>query len=170
MSTNYNFCADQTMLNTEEDFDSFIIRQNDIQRRALATKLASDGQGQWSDEDIELLLTELEIEVGEGTNRFLYEDERRVYCLFLSEAIEFKLVKSPDQIYDKIIWLWSTWEAISRATGKSWWNITEQEKYNLSLLSDNIGKYSLSYHVILGFSCFIYIIFIHYRSTIESKI
>lgn len=124
---------------SEEDLDTFVIKQRDKQRRAFATKLALNGQGQWADQDIELLLTELEIEVGEGTNRFLYEKERRVYCLFLSQVIEFQLSKSPDQIYDKIIWLWSTWEAISRATGKSWWNITEKEKYNLSLLFDNKG-------------------------------
>lgn len=128
---------------SDEDFDTFVIKLNDKKRRALATKLALDGQGQWTDKDIELLLQELEIEVGEGTNRFLYEDERRVYCIFLSQAIEFKYTKSPEQIYDKIIWLWSTWEAISRATGKSWWNTTEQEKQLLSLLVDNKGKITI---------------------------
>lgn len=128
---------------SDEDFDTFVIKLNDKKRRALATKLALDGQGQWTDKDIELLLQELEIEVGEGTNRFLYEDERRVYCIFLSQAIEFKYTKSPEQIYDKIIWLWSTWEAISRATGKSWWNTTEQEKQRLSLLIDNKGKITI---------------------------
>ncbi|KAG2206882.1 hypothetical protein INT47_007639 [Mucor saturninus] len=122
---------------SDDDFDTFVIKLDDKKRRALATKLALDGQGQWSDEDIELLLQELEIEVGEGTNRFLYEDERRLYCLFLSQAIPFEHTKSPEQIYDKILWLWSTWEAISRATGKSWWNTTEQEKQRLSLMADN---------------------------------
>lgn len=129
---------------SDEDFDTFVIKRNDKKRRALATRLALDGQGQWTDQDIELLLQELEIEVGEGTNRFLYDDERRVYCLFLSQAIPFEHTKSPEKIYDKILWLWSTWEAISRATGKSWWNTTEQEKQRLSLLANNQGNAKFS--------------------------
>lgn len=143
MSINMNNSSRELANGSDEDFDTFVIKLNDKKRRALATKLALDGQGQWTDKDIELLLQELEIEVGEGTNRFLYEDERRVYCIFLSQAIEFKYTKSPEQIYDKIIWLWSTWEAISRATGKSWWNTTEQEKQLLSLLVDNKGKITI---------------------------
>jgi hypothetical protein len=125
----------------EEDFDTFLIHHNDKHRRALASKIASsDRQNGWTDEDIELLLNELEIEVGEGTNRFVYEDERPLYCLYLSQNIEFEQPKSPEQIFDKILWLWSAWESISRATGKSWWNTTEQEKYEQSLLSENKGK------------------------------
>lgn len=132
--------ASQEYMNLEEDFDIYIISLKDRKRRTLASTLASHGQGQWSDKDIELLLEELEIEVGEGTNRFLYEDERKSYCMYLSQSLKFDVLKSPEQIYDKIIWLWSTWEAISRATGKSWWNISEHDKHELSLMLEDKGK------------------------------
>ncbi|KAI8640629.1 hypothetical protein BD408DRAFT_444966 [Parasitella parasitica] len=121
--------------NLEDGFDQFTTQRGDIQRRALANRLVDDEGLLWTDQDVDLLLNELEIEVGEGTNRFLYQDERVLYCHGLSQAIQFQQPRSPDQIHDKIIWLWTTWEAISRATGKSWWNISERDKYSLSLLS-----------------------------------
>lgn len=132
-STNHNICI------YRHEFDRNIKFVNDRKRRALAAELAMHGQGQWSDRDVELLLEELEIEVGEGTNRFLYEDERISYCLYLSQVIQFDDNKSADTIYEQIIWLWSTWEAISRATGKSWWNISERDKYLLSLSENDQG-------------------------------
>lgn len=108
-------------------------------RRSLAKKLIMCGPGTWSDRDISLLLNELEIEIGEGTNRFLYEDECSFYCSYLIETIPFERPKTADQVYDQIIWLWSTWEAISKATGISWWHISEEQKYRLSLNAANKG-------------------------------
>lgn len=132
-STNHNICI------YRDEFDRNLKSINDKKRRALAAELAMHGQGQWTDRDVKLLLEELEIEVGEGTNRFLYEDERRSYCSYLSHTINFDQEKSPDAIYEQIIWLWSTWEAISRATGKSWWHISERDKYLLSLSENDQG-------------------------------
>ncbi|CEP15019.1 hypothetical protein [Parasitella parasitica] len=122
---------------SEDEFDQLLMQQGNAQRRALANRLVSHEGLLWTDQDVDLLLNELEIEVGEGTNRFLYQDERIHYCHDLLKTVQFHQPKSPEQIHDKIIWLWTTWEAISRATGKSWWNISEQDKYNLSLLSDD---------------------------------
>ncbi|KAL7324058.1 hypothetical protein PS15p_210627 [Mucor circinelloides] len=121
----------------EDDSDSFMSKEMDAQRRALANRLANDEGLLWTDEDVDLLLDELEIEVGEGTNQFLYQDERIIYCHHLSQTIPFSQHKTPDQVHDKIIWLWTTWEAISRATGKSWWFISERDKAQLSLMSDD---------------------------------
>lgn len=139
MSYNKDTCSGSS----EDDFDPFMVERSDYKRRALANRLANGGGGPagllWTDQDVDLLLDELEIEIGEGTNRFLYQDERIIYCHSLSQSMQFNQFKSPDQIHDKIIWLWTTWEAISRATGKSWWNISEEDKYNLSLLSDDKG-------------------------------
>ncbi|KAL9558138.1 hypothetical protein MBANPS3_001044 [Mucor bainieri] len=121
----------------EDDYDLFMSERMDAQRRALANRLANDEGQLWTDQDVDLLLDELEIEIGEGTNQFLYHDERIIYCHHLSQTIPFSQGKTPDQIHDKIIWLWTTWEAISRATGKSWWFISEQDKAQLSLMSDD---------------------------------
>lgn len=110
------------------------------QRRELATQLAAHEACLWKDEDIALLLLELEIEIGEGTNRFIYDNERLHYCTYLSQNVVFNEKKTAEDILDKIVWLWTTWEAISRATGKSWWKITEADKHKLSLLKDDQGK------------------------------
>ncbi|KAI8380863.1 hypothetical protein BD560DRAFT_387401 [Blakeslea trispora] len=111
--------------------------QQDRQRRSLALRLATsqDFGLPWSDRDVTVLLEELEVEVGEGLNRFMYEDERLPYAMYLSKTLPFDEPKSAEQIIQKTLWLWSTWEAISRATGKSWWKISESEKYRLSLLT-----------------------------------
>jgi hypothetical protein len=62
----------------------------------LANGLANDGGGPtgllWTDQDINLLLDKIEIEVGEGTNRFLCQDKRMVYCHSLSNL--FNLINS----------------------------------------------------------------------------
>lgn len=130
-----------------DDYDLLMSEQKDVKRRALANRLANDEGLLWTDQDVDLLLNELEIEVGEGTNQFLYQDERIIYCHHLSRTIPFSQHKTPDQVHDKIIWLWTTWEAISRATGKSWWFISEQDKAQLSLMSDDKGISSASRHV-----------------------
>ncbi|KAI8888851.1 hypothetical protein K501DRAFT_328472 [Backusella circina FSU 941] len=112
------------------------VSNGDTRRRTAANKLANHTDVSWADDEVDKLLTELEIEVGEGTNRFLYEDEREQYCCYLAENA-FSNTKTWQDICQMIIWLWSTWEAIGNVTGKSWWNITEQEKYDFSLLTDN---------------------------------
>lgn len=111
------------------------------ERRELAAHLATHDTCLWTDEDVALLLLELEIEIGEGTNRFIYDDERMSYCNYLSQTAFSHQAKTPKDILDKIIWLWTTWEAISKATGKSWWKVTEAEKYKLSLVKDDQGTY-----------------------------
>ncbi|OBZ82399.1 hypothetical protein A0J61_09551 [Choanephora cucurbitarum] len=113
------------------------VQQQDRQRRSLALRLAhSEEYGPiWLDQDIVVLLEELEVEVGEGMNRFMYEDERLPYAMYLSRSLPFIEPKSAEQIIQKILWLWSTWEAISLATGKSWWKISESEKLRLSLMT-----------------------------------
>jgi hypothetical protein len=123
---------------SDDDFDS--VSHGDTRRRTAANKLADHADMSWTDEEVDILLTELEIEVGEGSNRFLYEDEREQYCCQLAETV-FSNTKTWQDICQMIIWLWSTWEAIGNVTGKSWWNITEKEKYDFSLLADNKGKH-----------------------------
>ncbi|CEI90004.1 hypothetical protein RMCBS344292_04340 [Rhizopus microsporus] len=86
------------------------------ERRELAAHLATHDTCLWTDEDVTLLLLELEIEIGEGTNRFIYDDERMSYCNYLSQTAFSHQAKTPKDILDKIVWLWTTWEAISKAT------------------------------------------------------
>ncbi|KAI9253002.1 hypothetical protein BY458DRAFT_493302 [Sporodiniella umbellata] len=114
------------------------------QQRDLALQLATYEACLWDDGDISLLLIELEIEIGEGTNRFIYASERMHYCTYLAQNVFFCQKKSPEDILDKINWLWNTWEAISKATGKSWWNITEADKQKLSLMKDNQDQQLIS--------------------------
>jgi hypothetical protein len=123
---------------SDDDFDS--VSPGDTRQRTAANKLADHADMSWTDEEVDILLTELEIEVGEGSNRFLYEDEREQYCCQLAETA-FSNTKTWQDICQMILWLWSTWEAIGNVTGKSWWNITEKEKYDFSLLADNKGKH-----------------------------
>ncbi|CAO3701110.1 unnamed protein product [Rhizopus stolonifer] len=66
------------------------------------------------------------------------------YCTYLSQNVVFNQKKTPEDILDKIVWLWTTWEAISRATGKSWWKITEADKHKLSLLKDDQDQQLIS--------------------------